>query len=152
MTKELHKVFLKRSKVRNKFLKSRTLSDFLIGTLIHRKEIFVKKSLLRTYFNNLDIRKVTDNQKYWKTAVPLFPNKFSTSKKINVLKRVSVHVYLNKVTLPVHKKEINSDKANYSPISILPNLPKSYEKLMYQQLYEHLNSIFSPKKCEFRRS
>ena len=47
----------------------------------------------------------------------------------------------------VHKKEIKSDKVNYRPVSILPNLSKMYEKLMYQQLYEHLNSILSPKQC-----
>ena len=34
--------------------------------------------------------------------------------------------------VPVHKKEIKSDKANYRQVSILPNLSKIYEKLMYQ--------------------
>ena len=52
---------------------------------------------------------------------------------------------------PVHKKEIKSDKANYRPVSILPNLSKIYEKLMFQQLYEHFISILSPKQCEFRK-
>ena len=45
--------------------------------------------------------------------------------------------------MPVHKKEIKSNKVNYRPISILPNLSKIYEKLMYQELYEHFNSIFT---------
>ena len=53
--------------------------------------------------------------------------------------------------IPAHKKEIKSDKANYRPVSILPNLSKIYEKLMYQQLYEHFNSILSPKQCGFRK-
>ena len=53
--------------------------------------------------------------------------------------------------IPVHKKEIKSDKVNYRPVSILPNLSKIYEKLMYQQLYEHFNSILSPKQCGFRK-
>ena len=34
--------------------------------------------------------------------------------------------------VPVHKEEIKSDKANYRSVSILPNLSKIYEKLMYQ--------------------
>lgn len=29
----------------------------------------------RTYINNLDIAKVTDNQKFWKSVVPLFQKK-----------------------------------------------------------------------------
>ena len=53
--------------------------------------------------------------------------------------------------IPVHKKEIKSDKVNYSPVSILPILPKIYEKLMHQQLYEHFNSILSPKQCGFHK-
>ena len=53
--------------------------------------------------------------------------------------------------VPVHRKEIKSDKANYRPDSILPNLSEIYEKLMYQQLYVHFNSILSPKQCEFEK-
>ena len=49
--------------------------------------------------------------------------------------------------IPVHKKEIKSDKVNYRPVSILPNLSKIYEKLMY----EHFNSILLPKQCLFRK-
>ena len=58
------------------------------------------------------------------------------------------HAYV----IPAHKKEIKSDKVNYRPVSILPNSSKIYEKLMYQQLYEHFNLILSPKKCGFQKS
>ena len=67
MTKYLHKAIVKRSKLRNKFLKSRDLSN-----------------TKRIYFNNFDIRKVTDNRTFCKTVVPLFSNKFSKSEKINL--------------------------------------------------------------------
>ena len=43
------------------------------------------KSTKRTCFNNLDIRKVTDNRRFWKTIASLFPNKFSKSEKINLI-------------------------------------------------------------------
>ena len=39
MTKDLHKAIIKRSKLRNKFLKSRNLFD---RKIIHHKELFVK--------------------------------------------------------------------------------------------------------------
>ena len=67
MTKYLHKAIVKRSKLRNKFLKSRDLSN-----------------TKRIYFNNFDIRKVTDNRRFCKTVVPLFSNMFSKSEKINL--------------------------------------------------------------------
>ena len=49
--------------------------------------------------------------------------------------------------IPVHKKEIKSDKVNYRPVSILPNLSKIYEKLMYKKCMNiltrfcHQNSV-----------
>ena len=60
MTKELYKVIMKRSRLRNKFLKIKSITD--------RKNSNVQrnycKKLLRdtknTYFNNLDISKVND--------------------------------------------------------------------------------------------
>ena len=79
VTKDLHKAIMKRSKLRNTFLKLRTLSDRKNYTS-HRN--LCKKSVKntkRTYFNNLDIKKVTDNQTFWKTIVPLVSNKFSKS-------------------------------------------------------------------------
>ena len=35
---------------------------------------------------------------------------------------------------PIHKKDDKTDKTNYFPISILPNLSKVYERLMYNQI------------------
>ena len=42
------------------------------------------KNTKRTYFNNLDIRKVTDNRTFWKNVTPFFSNKISKSEKINL--------------------------------------------------------------------
>ena len=44
---------------------------------------------------------------------------------------------------PVDKKREKTNKANYRLVSILPNMSKTYEKLMYQQLYNHFHSILS---------
>ena len=59
-TKDLHKAIMKRSKLRNKFLKSRNLSD--------RKNCTSQRKLCKkgfvTYFNNLDIRKNTNNRTF----------------------------------------------------------------------------------------
>ena len=84
MIKDFHKAIIKRSKLRNKFLKSKNLSD----RKNYASQINLCKKLLkntkRTYFNNLDIRKVTDDRTFWKTVVPLFSIKFSKGEKINL--------------------------------------------------------------------
>ena len=43
---------------------------------------------------------------------------------------------------PIHKKDDKTDKENYCPISILPNLSKVYERVMYNQIYPYfVNNI-----------
>ena len=44
---------------------------------------------------------------------------------------------------PIHKMDDKTDKENYYPISILPNLSKVYERLMYSQIYPYFETIFS---------
>ena len=52
---------------------------------------------------------------------------------------------------PVHKKDDQTDKENYCPISVLPNLSKVYERLMYNQIYPYFDSLFSKFQCGFRK-
>ena len=50
---------------------------------------------------------------------------------------------------PIHKKDDKTDKINYRPISILPNLSKVYERLMYNQIFPYFDSVFSEFRCGF---
>ena len=52
---------------------------------------------------------------------------------------------------PIHKKDNKIDKENYHPRSILPNLSKVYERLMYNQIYPYFQTIFSKFQCGFRK-
>ena len=44
---------------------------------------------------------------------------------------------------PVFKKGSRTDKKDYRPVSILPNLSKIYERLIYKQLSKFSNNIMS---------
>ena len=50
---------------------------------------------------------------------------------------------------PIHKKDDKTDKENYRPITILPDLSQVYERLMYNQIYPYFQSIFSKFHCGF---
>ena len=52
---------------------------------------------------------------------------------------------------PLFKKIDRLLKSNYRPVSILPTLSKIYEKILYQQIYEYFNSIFSKYLSGFRK-
>ena len=63
-----------------------------------------------------------------------FNNALSSLQYPNCLKYADV--------TPVFKKDDKSNKSNYRPISILPNLSKVYERIMQNQIYPYLNKIF----------
>ena len=44
---------------------------------------------------------------------------------------------------PVFKEGSRNDKRNYSPVSILSNISKIYERLLYKQLGTYLESVLS---------
>ena len=50
---------------------------------------------------------------------------------------------------PVYQKDDKTDKTNYRSISILPNLNKIYERLMYNQISPYFDSVFSKFQCGF---
>ena len=52
---------------------------------------------------------------------------------------------------PVFKKNSSTDKENYKPVSILPNISKTYERCVYIQLYDYFDVIFSRNQCGFRK-
>ena len=52
---------------------------------------------------------------------------------------------------PVFKKDGRTDKSNYRPISILPNLSKMFEKCIYNQLSIFFDKVLSKYQCGFRK-
>ena len=50
---------------------------------------------------------------------------------------------------PIHKKKDKSDKTNYRPVSMLPNISKIHEKTIYNQLYDYFDDILSSSQCGF---
>ena len=92
MTKELHRDVMKRSRLRDNFLRTKSQED----RLKYNKQRHFCKRLLRTakklYFNNLDIKEVVDIRSFWKTVSPLFSTKFSKGDKI-ILKENDKYVF-----------------------------------------------------------
>ena len=52
---------------------------------------------------------------------------------------------------PVFKKDSRTDKKNYRPVSILPNVSKIYERCLNKQLEEYFQALFSKDQCGFRK-
>ena len=54
--------------------------------------------------------------------------------------------------VPIHKKNCKNSKKNYRPISLLPIFGKIFEKLIFDSLYQHLETfgLLNPNQSGFR--
>ena len=85
MTKGLHKAVMKRSRLRNTFLRDRTETS--------RKEykkqrnfcVNLLKKAKKDHFANLDVNSVLDNRKFWQNVKPLFSNKVKAKTTIKLI-------------------------------------------------------------------
>ena len=50
-----------------------------------------------------------------------------------------------------YKKDYKTEKLNYRPISILHNLSKIHERLLYDQIYIYFSNFFPECQCGFRK-
>ena len=55
------------------------------------------------------------------------------------------------VVKPIFKKDSRTDKENYRPISILPRVPKIYERCINKQLESYFQVLLSKHQCGFRK-
>ena len=53
---------------------------------------------------------------------------------------------------PIFKKDSRTDKKNYRPIKILPNVSKIYERFLNNQLEEYFQALLCKYQCGFRKS
>ena len=51
----------------------------------------------------------------------------------------------------IYKKCSRSDRGNYRPVSVLPNLSKVFERCVYRQISKFFDEILSKYQCDFRR-
>ena len=52
----------------------------------------------------------------------------------------------------VYKKDDPVGKTKYRPISILPILSKPFQRCLYDQIYEYIDTVLSKVQCGFRKS
>ena len=103
--------------------------------------------------NTLNINKVCQNTdistKIIKSNGDLFANYVLRNFHFCLKKGEFLCVLKHADVVLVYKKREKTNKENYGLVSILPDISRIYEKLMYQQLYDYFGSILSQKQCGF---
>ena len=91
MDKELNQAIMVRSKLRNKYLKSKSETDKQSYNKQRNHCVKLLRLKKQKYYECLDISKITDNKTFWKTISPLFSNKsYSTNSRITLLENGEV--------------------------------------------------------------
>ena len=90
MNKKLSKAVMTRSRLRNKFLKIPSDENRANYTKYRNycTRLFRKEKKL--YYNNLDMKLLTDNKKFWKTVKPFFSDKHFSNNKITLLENEEI--------------------------------------------------------------
>ena len=109
----------------------------------------VQKEEILKEINNLNINKATQNTnistKIIKENSDIFGDFIFSN--LNCCVNTSSYPSLLKSAdiTPVHKKDLKSEKNDYRPVSILSNISKVYERIMFKQMSEFFESSFFSK-------
>ena len=73
---------MKRSRLRNKFLKNKSEVDKKNYVKQRNYCVFLLRRTKKGYYGNLDPKKVADNRIFWRTVKPFLSNKSIENKKL----------------------------------------------------------------------
>ena len=91
MTRKLSKAIMKRSKLRNRFLKEKSEASRKAYNIQRNYCVNFLKKTKRKYFANIKINNIADNKKFWQTVKLLFSDK--------VIHRETINLIDNQITL-----------------------------------------------------
>ena len=105
--------------------------------------------------NNLDTNKAIQNTDIPKKLIKENSDIFANFIFENLNNCISHSIFptsmKNAITTPVHKKGPKTSKDNLRPVSILPNISKIYDRVMFKQMSEFFEPILSKYQCGFRK-
>ena len=85
MNKKLSKEVMQRSRLRNKFLNTKTDIDIKAYNKQRNYAVSYLRNEKKNFYSNLDTKVVTDNGIFWKTVKPLLSGEVTKHSKINLV-------------------------------------------------------------------
>ena len=87
MTKSLRKEIILRSRLRNKFLETKTEETEQLYNKQRNLCVTLLRKAKRNHFSELDNKILKDNRKFWKTVNPLFSEKAYQKESITIISK-----------------------------------------------------------------
>ena len=124
-----------RTKLRNKFLKQKTTETRSGYNKQRNICVSILRKAKRSYFENLDIKNLSDNRKFWGTVKPLFSNKV----------RSNDYTTLNENDLLIRNEYKIANIFNTFFVNIVPNLGFEID----QQYLRNVSNISDPVEKDY---
>ena len=90
MNKDISKAIMDRTRLRHKFLRSRSVEDRNAYNKQRNYCVSLIRKIKKDYYNNLDYKKIIDNKSFWKYIKPLLSEKNARSNKITLVEDNSI--------------------------------------------------------------
>ena len=90
MNKTLKKAIMKRSRLKNKYLKENTPENKTNYNQIRNYCVMLVRKSKKDYYSQLDTRDIIDNKKFWKTVKPMFTDKIKHTQNITLIDSGSI--------------------------------------------------------------
>ena len=103
VTKEFQKAFMKRARIRSIYLKKQTETTKAAYNYQQNICVSILRKLKRSYFENLNLKLVRNNTKFWKNAELLFSNKIKSKERITRIENENIILNDKKVAENFHK-------------------------------------------------
>ena len=87
MNKKISKKIMKRSRLRNKFLNTKSDIDRKAYNRQRNLCVSLIRSEKKNFFSNINTSGITDNKTFWKTVEPFFTDKIKTKSKITLIEK-----------------------------------------------------------------
>ena len=81
---------MKRSELKSKYFKNQTVHDFKMYKKQKNYCSKLYKKERKRYYNNMNLTKLNDNRRFWKTVKPFLSDKGSYISKINLVNKDEV--------------------------------------------------------------
>ena len=105
INKKINKEIMKRSRLRNKFLNTKSDIDRKTYNTQHNLCVSLIRSAKKNFFSNINTSDITDKKTFWKTVKPFSTDKIKTKPKITLIEK--------KHCLPGRSRRNSFRKNNY---------------------------------------
>ena len=116
MNKELSKEIMRRTRLRNNFLRNRSDENKRKYSKQRNYCVSLLRKTKKNYYNNLNEKKITDNKTFWKTVKPFLSDKTPSDEKITLIEKDKI--------IKTDSKTVNVLNTFFSTIVSNLNIPE----------------------------